>query len=132
MNIIIPVMVPFKFNPSESGLRKTLREYHELALRFVWEVGEKGASAGDMWRAVNERLGEGKSISRASVIFFLNDMVDDGVLGFRDATGKGGHHRVYVAKLDEKGYKKYLLRTVIDSMMRDFPEETREVLKEYS
>ena len=84
-----------------------------------------------MWRAVSERLGEGRSISRASVIFFLNYMVDDGVLGFRDATGKGGHHRVYVIKLDEKGYRKYLLRTVIESMMWDFPEETREVIREY-
>lgn len=85
-----------------------------------------------MWRAVNERWGAGKSISRASVIFSLNDMVDEGILGFRDATGKGGHHRVYVAKLDEKGYRKYLLRTAIDSMMRDFPGETLEVIKEYS
>ena len=122
----------FRFNPSESGLRKTLREYQELALRFVWEVGEEGANSGAVWRAVNERLSEGKSILRAFVILFLNDMVDDGVLGFREATGKGGHHRVYVTKLDEKGYKKYLLRTVIDSMMRDFSEETREVLREYS
>lgn len=131
MNIVIPVMASFKFDPLESGLRKTLREYQELALRFVWEVGEEGANSRAVWRTVNERLGEGKSISRASVIFFLNDMVDDGVLGFRDATGKGGHHRVYFANLDEKGYRKYLLRTVIVSMMRDFPEETSEVIREY-
>ena len=131
MNIIILGMAPFKFDPSESGLRKILREYHELALRFIWEVGEEGANSSAVWRAVSERLGEGKSISRAAVILFMNDMVDEGVLGFRDATGKGGHHRVYVANLDEGGYKKYLLRTVIDSMMRDFPEETREVIGEY-
>ena len=124
-------MTSFKFDPSESGLRKTLKEYQELALRFVWEVGEEGANSGDVWRAVNERLGEGKSISRASIIFFLNDMVDDRVLGFREATGKGGHHRVYSSAMDEAGYRMYLLRTVIDSMMRDYPEETREVLKEY-
>ena len=122
----------FKFDPSESGLRKTLKEYQELALRSVWEVGEKGANSGVVYRAVNERLGEGKSISRASVITFLYKMADDGVLGFKDATSKGGHHPVYFGKLSEEGYKKYLLRTVIDSMMLDFPEETREVLREYS
>jgi hypothetical protein len=124
-------MPSFKFDPSESGLRKTLKEYQELALRFVWEVGEEAAGSGDVWRAVNERLGEGRSISRASVIFFLNDMVDDGVLGFRSRTGKGGRHRVYFPAMDEAGYCRYLLRTVIESMMRDFPEETREVLEEY-
>jgi hypothetical protein len=124
-------MTPFKFDPSESGLRKTLKEYQELALRFVWEVGEVGANSGAVWRAVNKRLGEGRSISRASVIFFLNDMVDDGVLGFREATGKGGRHRIYITKMDEVGYRRYLLRTVIDSMIQDFPEETRRVLNEY-
>lgn len=35
------------------------------------------------WRRVNERLGEGRSISRASIIIFLNRMVDRGVLSFR-------------------------------------------------
>ena len=124
-------MAPFKFDPSESGLRKTLKEYQELALRFVWEVGEEGAYSGDVWRAVVERLGEGRSISRASVFFFLEKLVDDGVLGFRLRTGKGGHHRVYFPAMDEAGYCRYLLRTVIESMMRDFPGETREVLEEY-
>ena len=131
INIIILAMTSFKFDPSKPGLRKTLKEYQELALRFVWEMGEEGANSGDVWRAVNERLGEGKSISRASILFFLNDMVDDGVLRCKEATGKGGHYRVFFPVLDEAGYRMYLLRTVIDSMMRDYPVETRKVLKEY-
>ena len=80
--------------------------------------------------AVNERLGADKSISRASVIFFLNRMVDQGVLDYRSATGKGGHHRVYYPIMDERAYKKHLLKTIVDSMMRDFPEETKEALEE--
>ncbi len=55
-------------------------------------------------------------------------MVDEGVLAFRDATGKGGHHRIYITKLDESGYKKYIVRTLLDSVSRDFPKETEEVL----
>jgi len=108
-----------------------LKEYEELALRYVWEVGGEGANSGDVWRHANEKLGEGRSVSRASIYIFLNKMVDQGVFSFKDATGKGGHHRVYIPKLDETGYKKYLLRMIIDSIMRDFPEETCEVLKEY-
>ena len=120
----------FKFNPAEKGLRKTLREYEEIALRYIWEVGDEGAGSGKTWIHVNEELGEGKSISRASVIFYLNRMVDEGVLGFRDATGKGGHHRIYITKLDESGYKKYIVRTLLESVMKDFPKETKEVLKD--
>ena len=78
---------------------------------------------------MNERLEEGKTISRASVIFFLDRMVDQGVLSWRDATGKGGHHRIYITKLDESGYKKYVVRTLLDSVSRDFPKETEEVIK---
>ena len=126
------MMTGFKFDPSQPGLRKTLKEYEELAIEHIWAVGEEGANSGETWTHVNERLGEGKTISRASVIFYLNRMVDQGVLGYRDATGKGGHHRIYVTKLDEKGYRKYLLRTVIESMKKDFPKETLGVLSEFS
>ena len=124
-------MCGFTFDPSKDGLRKTLREYEELALRFIWETGDEGAGSGAAWRVVNERLGEGKSISRASIIFFLNRMLEQGVLAFRDATGKGGHHKIYVTKLDEHGYKKYIVRTLFDSVSRDFPEATKEVFKSH-
>jgi len=124
-------MCGFKFDPSKTGLRKTLREYEELALRYVWETGDEGAGSGLTWRAVNERLEEGKTISRASIIFFLNRMLDQGVLSWRDATGKGGHHKIYITKLDESGYKKYVVRTLLESVAKDFPEETEEVLKPY-
>ena len=124
-------MVVFKFNPAETGLRKTLKEYEEIALRYIWSLDDEGAGSGKTWIHVNEELGEGKSISRASVIFYLNRMVDEGVLGFRDATGKGGHHRIYITKLDESGYKKYIVRTLLESVMKDFPTETEEVLQAF-
>jgi len=123
-------MGSFKFDPSKHGLRKTLKEYEEIGLRYIWNQGEKGAGSGKTWKAVNEALGPDKSISRASVIFFLNRMVDQGVLDYRTATGKGGHHRVYFPIMDERDYKKHLLKTVVESLMRDFPEETKEALNE--
>ena len=122
-------MVVFKFNPAETGLRKTLREYEEIALRYIWSLGDEGAGSGKAWEHVNKELGEGKSISRASIINYLNRMVDEGVLGFRDATGKGGHHRIYITKLDESGYKEYIVKTLLDSVAKDYPTETKEIIK---
>ncbi len=122
-------MVVFKFSPAETGLRKTLREYEEIALRYIWSLGDEGAGSGKTWEHVNKELEEGKSISRASVIIYLNRMVDEGVLGFRVGTGKGGKHRIYITKLDESGYKKYVVRTLLESVSRDFPKETEEVIK---
>ncbi len=122
-------MASFKFDHSKHGLMKTLKEYEVIGLRYVWAQGEKGASTGKTWTAVTEALGPDKSISRASVILFLSRMADQGVLGYRSATGKGGYHRVYYPIMDERGYKKHLVKTVVESMMRNFPAETREVLK---
>ena len=123
-------MASFKFDHTKHELRKTLKEYEEAGLRYVWSIGEKGVGSGKTWVAVNEALEPEKRVSRASVIFFLNRMVDQGVIDYRSATGKGGHHRVYFPILDERGYKKFLLKTVVESMMRDFPEETLEALNE--
>ncbi|NQT08681.1 hypothetical protein HQ586_06355, partial [Candidatus Bathyarchaeota archaeon] len=43
--------------------------------------------------------------------------------------GKGGHHRIYITELDERGYKKYIVRTLVESVMKDYPKETEEVLQ---
>ena len=122
-------MSGFKFDLSKPGLRKTLKEWEELALRSMWDVGEDGAKSRVVWERVNEELDEGKSISRASIILFLEKMEERGVLGSRDVTGKGGHHKIYHPLIDEKGYVKYLIKTMVESMMRDSPEETRETLE---
>ena len=124
-------MSGFKFDPSQPGLRKTLKEYEELALRHIWSVGEEGAASRSTWETVNKQQGTGKSILRASVINTLNRFVDQVVLGFRDVTGKGGHHKIYYPLMDEKGYVKYLIKTMVESMRRDFPDETEETLEEY-
>ena len=119
-----------KFDPSEKGLRKTLKEYQELALRYLWDIGEEGAGSGPVWRAVYDELQKhGGSISRASIINFLNDMVDEGVLDYQEESGKGGYHRVYKPKMDESELKRYIAETVLMSLMRDFPNETNEAIK---
>ena len=120
-----------KVDTTQPGLRKTLKDYQGLALRYIWSAGEEGATSGQAWEYVNEQLAKvNKSISRASISFFFNDMVELGVLSYEMTTGKGGHYRKYIPKLDERGYRKFILEQVIKSMMNDFPEETTEVLRE--
>jgi len=125
-------MLGFKFDPSKPGLRKTLREWEEQALRSMWDLGEDGGKTKTVWERVNEGLGEGKSISKASIIVFLEKLEEQGVLGSWDVTGKGGHHKIYHPQVDEKGYLRYLLKTMVESMRRDFPEATREVLEAFT
>ena len=116
------------FNPDSDGLSKVFRDYQEEALRLVWKKGEEGAISREVWVHVNENL-NGKTISRASIINFLNSLVDEGVLDFDERTGKGGYHRVYKPKLGETEFKKFLAEMVISSLMKDFPMETKEAIK---
>ena len=56
-------------------------------------------------------------------------MVDEGVLDYEERTGKGGYHRVYRPKLDESSFKRYVAQVMISSLMKGYPEETKEVIK---
>ena len=120
----------FVFDPSQPGLSKVLREHEELAIRYFWDVKAESVGSKDIWIYVNERLGEGRTISRATIINFLKAMDEEGVLESRKVGGKGGYRPSYKAKMDENGFVKYIVRTIINSLIRDFPQETREVLKE--
>ena len=117
-----------KFNPQNKGLSKIFKDWQEEAVKFIWEIGDRGAISREVWIKVNERL-VGKTISRASIINFLNAMVDEGVLDYHEETGKGGYHRVYKPKLDEPSFKRHLAQVMVSSLMKDYPEETREVIK---
>lgn len=120
------------FDPAEEGLAKVLKDYQIEALRFVWENGEEGATSREVCQHVNDVLKGIKTVSRASIINFLNAMVDEGVLSYKEESGKGGYHRVYSPKLTERGFKKHIARMVISSLIRGFPEETNEALKDLS
>ncbi len=113
-----------------SGLAMVLKDYQEEALRLIWSKKGEVFSSRQVWMGVNKRLDGRRSISRASVINFLNAMVDDGVLDYKEITGKGGYRRIYSARFDEKAYKKYIAETVLKNLLRDFPNATQEAIED--
>jgi hypothetical protein len=56
-------------------------------------------------------------------------MREAGVLKGDEKTGKGGHHWIYSPAMNESEFKQHIARTIIESLMRDFPEETRAALE---
>jgi predicted transcriptional regulator len=112
-----------EYDTAESGLRAVLKDYQELALRVIWESPEGLGSKAVMDR-VNAEL-KPNTISRASVINFLESMREMGVLKGDERTGKGGHHWIYSPAMNEAEFKQYIAKTIIESLMRDFSEETR-------
>ena len=117
-----------KFDPEQNGLAKILRDYQIEALKSVWKNSEKGQTSREVHEYVNGKI-DG-SISRASIINFLNAMVDEGGLNYTERTGKGGYHRVYTPRLNESEFIQYVAQTMITSLVKDFPEETRTALSQ--
>ena len=115
---------------SNTGLAMVLKDYQEVALQYLWRLDGEGASSRDVWMQVNEDLKGQRTISRASIINFLNSMVDEGVLDYTEITGKGGHRRIYSAKYNEAEFKEYITKVVVRNLLRDFPEETERALQQ--
>ena len=71
----------------------------------------------------------GESKSRASIIFFLQDMVEQGILKYRHRSGKGGYHRVYTPLYDETGLKELIATQLIEKLLEEFPDETNKTIR---
>ena len=121
--------MPLKIDVGEDGFNAVLKPYQIEAMRYLWATPGKGRSSREVYEAVNEALPGGKSISRASIINSLNDLVDDGVLGFHEITGKGGHRRIYKSVYGESGFKRYIAEVTLRKLLHEFPEETRIALQ---
>ena len=120
----------FKFYPSRLGLRKVLREWQELALRCVWEKGDQGVSTRKVREYVLERQTERTKISPASIIGFLEKLRKQGVLRHIEETAPGGHRKIYFPLMNEDDFVKHVVKIMVGSMLKDFPEESIEVLNE--
>ena len=121
--------MPLKIDVGKDGFNMALKPYQIEAMKYLWATPGEGRSSREVYEAVNDALPGGSSISRASIINSLNALVDDGVLGFHEITGKGGHRRIYKSVYDESGYKQYIAETVLRKLLHEYPEETRTVLQ---
>ena len=88
---------------SQQGLHMFFKDWQVLALQALW-----GSSEALNSREVCDAINEKTSISRASVINFLEASYENGLLERETTTGKGGHYGLYTAKYDEQGTKDYL------------------------
>jgi predicted transcriptional regulator len=116
-----------EYDTAEHGLRAVLKDHQEIALRAIWATPE-GLGSKAVWDRVNAEL-KPNTISRASVINFLESMRKMSVLKGVEKTGKGGHHWIYSPAMNESEFKEFIVKTILKNLTRDFPEETTEALK---
>ena len=117
------------YDSFEAGLRAVLFDWQEEAMRVLWDMKD-GANSRTVYDKVNEKI-RPKTISRASIINFLEEMREQKILNGSDKTGRGGHHWVYTAALSESEFKQYIAEKIIGSLKKNFPKELEQVLKKY-
>lgn len=82
-----------RFDLEQQGLLRVFKPWHAEAMRFLW-----GRETEAISRMIWEHLKASPyPMSRASVIYFLDDMKDLGFVDITEKTGKGGYHKVYRA-----------------------------------
>ncbi len=122
--------MPFTIDPDKTGFEKVLRDYQIEALRMVWDDDPKGVTSREVYQHVNMQLRGVRTISRASIINFLNLMCDESVLNYVEETCKGGTRRKYSTGLNEEEFKKHIAKSVLESLLKDFPDQTIAAVKE--
>jgi len=115
------------YDTSQTGFEAVLRVWQLKALQVLWSNPD-GAKSFTVWQKVNKML-KGETISRASVINFLEAMRETGVLSGKEETGKGGYHWVYSPAMDEAGFERFIVKTLLEKLMSEFPKETRRAIE---
>ncbi len=98
-----------KIDLSRKGLDMFFKDWQLQSLRVLWRSCE-GLFSKDVWEQVSEL--PNYSISRSSIIQFLNNMVECDILSGTEYTGKGGRKLRYQAKMSEQELKHHLAELV--------------------
>jgi hypothetical protein len=115
-----------KFDSSKNGLEAMFKPYQAALLERIWALNEgEGFTSGEAYNHLSDSgvkmKGTGRAPSRASVIFFLNDMVEEGVLGYYEKPGKGGYHRVYNPVMNKEQFGRHVYSTLTGKLRAMFP-----------
>ena len=115
-----------KLDTQKPGLYALFKPYKAALLKQLYfhtnHLRDDGKGSGYLWTWLEEnaeKLG-GEKRSRASEINALNDLVDKGILKYKTATGKGGHHRLYSVKLSPGDFEQYVTHIILDKMTSIF------------
>ena len=98
---------------TKTGLDMLFKPYQVTALNILWSSSNP-LSSRQVWEQANEQLPG--TISRASIINFLNASVEKGLLDYVETTGKGGYRRLYSSKLTKPQTSTFLTEKVKESL----------------
>jgi Fe2+ or Zn2+ uptake regulation protein len=108
-------LTPFslKLDLSEIGMKMFFKSYQIAVLDVLFDNPD-GLNSRQVWQKTNEAIPN--TISRASIINFLNSLVDLEVLEYKEVSGKGGYQRIYWYQYTKKDLAKFLYNEVTNAL----------------
>ena len=107
----------WKIDTTKTGMEAILKPYQYGIIMHILDKKD-GIKSGDMHAHLEL---EGYTISRASVINYLQTLQKNGIIIQIAESGKGGIHQVYSAKLNFKEILTNIVETVMDKLLEAFP-----------
>ena len=105
-----------KYDIEKYGLEAFLEPWQVTSLQILW-ASNKPLKSRYVWELVNQKFEP--TISRASIINFLEYLRISCVLEGIDQSGKGGHYYLYRARLNEPEFKLMIVNDIIKKL-REF------------
>lgn len=115
-----------KFDTSREGLHTLYKPYQAAILEHIWDLNiedRTGMTSAQVHVFLQQTGVRELMRSRASVTFFLDDMVEEGVLGYEERSGKGGYHRVYFPAMDREQFADHVVETITNKLREVFPSK---------
>lgn len=117
-----------QLDTDKNGLEAIFRSWQ---VPLVEELFNRKVKSGEAHEFLKERdvrtggKGSYTSVSRASVINFLNKLVDLELLGYTTRSGKGGYHRIYEMTLTREEFAHKIIGLFVNKLRESFPEENK-------
>ena len=118
----------YQLDTGQENLPMFFKDWELRVLKYLWDIQPSGAKSKDAWNHLQQTMSE--PVSRASVINFLKEMAEKGVLREDMEPGKGGYHGVYYSMFSESEFKRHLAEHFIRKLLEEYPSEARKVILE--
>lgn len=115
-----------KLDTDKKGLAAIFKDWH---VSLVEELFERPLTSGEAYKFLEEQniraaKREHGTVSRASVINFLNKLVDLGLSDYDIKTGKGGQAKIYKMTLTREEFAHKIIGMFVNKLRESFPEES--------
>jgi hypothetical protein len=120
--------MPVQMDTAQQGYEMFYYPWQITTLKYLINIRPNGANSKQVYDHVNTVM----PISRASVINYLNAMVEDRLLTYTEKTGKGGYHRIYTIRYSEPELRQHIAQTLITKLQDEYPQETRHAIQHIS